>query len=369
MDVQGAGFSREIPAERGMDLGATPKGGAGDADSRLGALDGWRGLSILLVLAAHLLPLGPKILELNEAAGAMGMALFFTLSGFLITRHLLRHDGITEFLIRRFFRIIPLAWLALAIALPMAEAPARAYLANLLFYANLPPQQLTDVASHFWSLCVEVQFYVGIALLVRLFGKRGLYLLPMVCVAVTAHRIYMGAYLDIVTWRRVDEILAGALLAMAFEKRFGDHPGRLLTRLNAYVLLVLLAACSHSASGFLNYLRPYVAAMLVGVTLLNPPAALGRLLGTKSLKYIALVSYAVYVTHHVLMYTWLGSGTGWIKYAKRIPLLAATFLLSHLSTFHYEKWFNSAGHRLSLRVSARRERERSLGKRSAADSR
>ena len=55
----------------------------------LAVLDGWRGISILLVLASHLLPLGPKGWQLNATAGPMGMALFFTLSGFLITRFLL----------------------------------------------------------------------------------------------------------------------------------------------------------------------------------------------------------------------------------------------------------------------------------------
>jgi len=43
---------------------------------RMPILDGWRAASILLVLGAHLLPIGPKVLGLNETAGAMGMALF-----------------------------------------------------------------------------------------------------------------------------------------------------------------------------------------------------------------------------------------------------------------------------------------------------
>lgn len=69
-------------------------------EKRFRALDGWRGISILLILAAHLLPLVPKRLHLNHTAAAMGMALF-----------------------------------------------------------------LTDVTAHLWSLCVEMQFYIGIALL------------------------------------------------------------------------------------------------------------------------------------------------------------------------------------------------------------
>jgi peptidoglycan/LPS O-acetylase OafA/YrhL len=46
-------------------------------------MDGWRGLSILFVLATHLLPLGPKVLRLNETFGPIGMALFFYTVGIL----------------------------------------------------------------------------------------------------------------------------------------------------------------------------------------------------------------------------------------------------------------------------------------------
>ena len=70
---------------------------------RFAMLDGWRALSILLVLAAHLLPLGPKSLGLNDAVAPMGMALFFTLSGFLITRFLAaEHASVRSFV--DFFR-------------------------------------------------------------------------------------------------------------------------------------------------------------------------------------------------------------------------------------------------------------------------
>jgi peptidoglycan/LPS O-acetylase OafA/YrhL len=320
---------------------------------RLAVLDGWRGISILLVLACHLLPLGPKTLQLNDTAGPLGMALFFTLSGFLITRFLLHRSNITDFLIRRFFRIVPLAWLAMLVALPMDGAPLSSYLPNFLFYANLPPQHLTDVGSHLWSLCVEVQFYVGIALLVKLLGRRGLYLIPILCFAVTTNRIMTCAPVDIVTWRRVDEILAGAMLALAFEGEWGAWPARVLGRLNAYVLALLLVLCSHPALEAMNYLRPYVAATLVGTTLFNPPAALARVLKSRSLAYIAAISFALYVLHHIFMYSWLGGGDKIVMYAKRPLLVAATLLLAHVSTFQFERRCINFGKRVSARLTAR----------------
>ncbi len=322
--------------------------------SRLDVLDGWRGISILLVLASHLLPLGPKGWSLNEAAGPMGMALFFTLSGFLITRFLLTHNSITDFLIRRFFRILPLAWLALGLALPLSNTAAADYLPNFLFYANLPPQHLTGIASHFWSLCVEMQFYVGVAVIVALFGRRGLYLLPIVCVAVTLHRMVAETIVDIVTWRRLDEILAGSILALIHASKLGSRPLRAIAGLNAYVMLVLLALASHPSTGFLNYLRPYIAAALVGTTLYDPPARLGMALRSLFLGYIATVSYALYVIHHLLIYTWLSEGDKWIKYLKRPLLFGVTFGLAHVSTFYFEQRLIEYGKRLSSKLEQRK---------------
>ena len=320
-------------------------------DGRLESLDGWRGISILLVLACHLLPLGPEIWELNAMAGPMGMALFFTLSGFLITRFLLFHTSVVDFLIRRFFRIVPLAWIGLAFALPFALAPVSSYVPNFLFYANLPPQHLVDISSHYWSVYIEMQFYVGIACAVGILGRRGLYAIPVLCVAITLHRVLAEAPIDIVTWRRADEIFAGGVIALMHAGRFGANARLILGRPNVYILLAVLALCSHPRFAWLNYLRPYVAGLLVGATLVEPPPLFGRILHSRVLAYVAAISFALYVIHHLFMYTWLGAGeTQLEKYAKTPLLFAATFLLAHLSTFYFERPLIDFGKRLSVRI-------------------
>jgi peptidoglycan/LPS O-acetylase OafA/YrhL len=323
--------------------------------THLAVLDGWRGISILLVLASHLLPLGPKVLQLNDVAGTVGMALFFTLSGFLITRFLLTRDSVTDFLIRRLFRIVPLAWAGMGVALWQANAPVSAWAPHFLFYANLPPQALTEPGAHLWSLCVEVQFYAGIAVLVLALGKARLkWVLPLLALAVTAHRVSAGATVDIVTWRRLDEILAGGLLALAWQGEFGTRWQAALRRPCAWVLPLLLAGglllASHPRFAALNYPRPYLAALLVGVTLAEPPRQLAGLLRSRALAYVAEISYALYVIHHLLIHTWLGTGDRWAKYAKRPLLFAATFALAHLSTFHFERHCIAMGKRLSARL-------------------
>ena len=70
--------------------------------------------------------------------------------------------------------------------------------------------------NHFWSLCVEMQFYVAIAIAVLFGGKRGLWIVLPACLLITAIRIYEGVYISIETHVRVDEILAGACVALLY---------------------------------------------------------------------------------------------------------------------------------------------------------
>lgn len=305
---------------------------------RFAMLDGWRAASILLVLAGHLLPLGPKRFQLNATAAATGMALFFTLSGFLIVRFLSERTDLRVFLIRRFFRIVPLAWVATLVLMVAYRAPPETWAANFLFYANLPPQHLVNGGAHLWSLCVEVQFYVAAGVFAALMGGRALaWGVPLAALAVTAHRVWVGSPIDIVTWRRVDEILAGGILALLYAGRYGDAPRRLVALAHPYLLFPLLLLSAHPQGGAIAYLRPYLAALTVGSTLFTAPVLLRRLFENRVAAYIATISYALYVIHGVLGATWLASGDTLVKYAKRPLLFVITFGLAHLSTFRFEQ--------------------------------
>ncbi|TCP33060.1 acyltransferase [Sphingomonas sp. BK235] len=327
---------------------------------RIPILDGWRALSILLVLAGHLLPLGPHRWALNGAAAASGMALFFTLSGFLITQFLWHRPDVTPFLIRRLFRIVPLAWAAMLALALVTRAASVDLAANLAFVANLPPTHLLAGGDHLWSLCVEVQFYLGVALLVALGGRRALLLLPLLCLAVTATRVVQHAPISIFTWQRIDEILAGATLALVHA-----HAPRWTERLPALLpllLLPLVVAAAHEASGALQYARPYLAAAAVGCSIYAAPAWMRRLFGSAPARYVAEVSYAVYVFHVMFAATWLGSGGTVIRYAKRPLLFAAVFAAAHLSTFRFERPMIERGKRLERWLVAQRARSQAVGR-------
>ncbi|MEO8003704.1 MAG: acyltransferase [Betaproteobacteria bacterium] len=349
-------------------------------DNHLKVLDGWRGLSIVLVLVAHLVPLGEKTVALfarpfnsiapayfaidppawriNDAIGMLGMVVFFNLSGFLITSFLLRERAtVAAFLIRRLCRILPLAWLYLAVVLAFTDATIAQWAANWFFYANLPPTHLVPLTDHFWSLCVEMQFYVGVAILFSVSRKYGLFALLFLCVFFTLFRVYHVVAVSSVTYFRIDEILAGCVLALIFHGRFGQAGEWALHKIRAVpqwsLLLVLIASCFHQA-GWLNYLRPYLAAALIGATLLTPQTRLAKGLQVRVLIYLAAVSYALYVVHIGLTGTWLGSGEYPEKHLKRPLLLVVLFVLAHCSTYYYEQRWIAFGKRLSERIERKR---------------
>jgi peptidoglycan/LPS O-acetylase OafA/YrhL len=138
---------------------------------KLPSLDGWRAVSVSLVLAAHCVyssgfpkPLIP-ILDFF-GAGGLGVRFFFVISGFLITWLLLQeHDhagtvNLKNFYIRRSLRIFPvcLAYLGFLAAVTSYHQTSVDWTLNLTYATDF---HLTPFpTAHLWSLGVEEQFYL-----------------------------------------------------------------------------------------------------------------------------------------------------------------------------------------------------------------
>src|SRR5262245_39580963 len=162
-------------------MAETNENAAGHVPPHIPALDGLRGIAILLVIphnadvfsnsAAWLWPAA-----LLAHAGWIGVQLFFVLSGFLITRNLLdsraADNYFQSFYWRRVLRIFPLYYLTLIAGLVIAprlfQFPSGA-LASLqnqawlwTFLSNWTQPLGLEVSgfSHFWSLAIEEQFYL-----------------------------------------------------------------------------------------------------------------------------------------------------------------------------------------------------------------
>jgi peptidoglycan/LPS O-acetylase OafA/YrhL len=288
---------------------------------------------------------------MNAAFAATGMAVFFCLSGFLITNTLIYRPLVREFLIRRLCRIVPLSWAFMLVVLLCEHARFKILFAQMLFVANYPPFFLTPQTGHLWSLCVEVQFYLTVALLFALFRNRGLYLLPVLCVIVTGFRIATHTEISIVTYGRVDEILAGATLALALDSpRFVALKSGLKQRWLILLFIPFAIASSHPLSGPLAYLRPYIVTLMVGQTILFAPGVVGSVLRSRTLYFLAEISYALYVLHPLVDVGWLNTGPKIARYIKRIPALAMVFAGAWASTRYYEHWWIAQGKRWSRRL-------------------
>lgn len=315
-------------------------------------LDGWRALSILLVLAGHWLPLGLASWQINASVAASGMALFFCLSGFLITQFLHVDPRVGVFLIKRIFRVVPLAWAAMTILVVANKVTFKTAIANFLFFANLPPSQLMPGGEHLWSLFVEMQFYIFMAIVALLGGRKGLFLIPVFTVCITLLRIQAGEIISIVTWHRADEIFIGGCVSLAWNNAKIERFARRLSPLASPLLLVCLIGISLPQAATFGYLRPYIAGATIFASLYAFPPPWYQVWTCKTARYIARISYAVYVVHGMLSATPLGGhGVSKIeRYILRVPLALLTWAISHLSTFYYERAAIALGHRLINRA-------------------
>jgi peptidoglycan/LPS O-acetylase OafA/YrhL len=146
-------------------------------------LDGLRAVAVGAVMLQHFW-LGAGLFDF----GAMGVRLFFVLSGFLITGILLKSRELLDsgeqrpsfalgrFYIRRFLRIFPLYYAVLLAAWLLRLWGTRgemgwhlAYLTNVDLF--LRGRWWGDI-SHFWSLAVEEQFYLVWPLVILLAPRR-----------------------------------------------------------------------------------------------------------------------------------------------------------------------------------------------------
>lgn len=275
-------------------------------------LDGWRGLAILLVLVSHFL-LG--------AGGELGVALFFVLSGYLVSGMLFqRETGLGTFFWRRATRILPTFWLYLAVMAAYTTTlqpapypiPLREMLATLTFLRTYLPVGESIWSAHWpighvWSLNVEEHAYLVlglIAVLVRASGVKWLLRAALVgCVGASCVCIFYysrtppGAGSP---WMLRSECAALGMLASAW-----IHTTRPLSTFswvrNGHWSIAPLAL----VAGLLCYVpgAPYLAApglapllLALAVNYLDcAPALLLRLLSLPFLRWCGMCSFSLYM--------------------------------------------------------------------------
>jgi len=293
------------------------------------ALDGLRGLAVLIVLADH-------SGYLDEPAGGMGVTVFFVLSGFLITRVIVeaRDDGswsMPGFVANRFVRLFPALLLMVTVVsvvlatrgFTLEQIAGRAVPA-LTYVENIDPPGLR-VFSQTWSLGVEEQFYLLWPLVLPWVLNRARPRLVLVLAIAGSAAAMVVSYHD---WLPMHAyaLLSGCLLALVGPPRARWW----LVPAGA----VGLAAAILVAPGFDRiYVYGPMLATPAAVLLVAGAAGGNRLLGLSGPRFLGRISYAVYLWHLPLLVL---TGTVYARGAALVPLAVAV-LVGTASTFLVEE--------------------------------
>jgi len=152
---------------------------------RFSEVDSLRAVACALVITEHWED-DRGIVLLTLPAGHLGVLMFFAISGFVIPSSLkgARWKGVKAFLIRRFWRLYPPLWFTLfLIYLVGMRDPS---MSQWLAQATMIPRYLGNalLAAHFWTLEVELVFYIVVSVLFLIVGRldwRVLLLVYFIC--------------------------------------------------------------------------------------------------------------------------------------------------------------------------------------------
>lgn len=336
-------------------------------DGNVPALDGIRGLAIIIVMLGHFAigfttgTTGDVVLKTLMQTGWAGVDLFFALSGFLITGILLEARGASHFFrnfyARRILRIFPVYYaflFAFFVILPIVKPPAPGgpfdgwnisqwwfwtYLSNLqiLFPAWPRPGPLT----HLWSLAVEEQFYLFWPAVVFFTTRKGLL---RTCAAFMIVSVVIRIWLQTtginptagyrITPARLDTLGTGAAIAiLARDPAWWPRIRNLAPKAIIIALIGMLAVSiptrSMLQSSFPMQAVGYSMLAIIGAALIifsidprseNRPVV--RLFRTPFMRFFGKYSYALYIFHLPLTWFLENAGLG----VDRFPTVAGSHI-------------------------------------------
>lgn len=365
----------------------------------LPTLDGWRAVAIIGVLICHastrLFGIGGThanaLLFSVTRYGALGVDVFFGISGFLICTRLLQEEQIRKrislksFYIRRIFRILPpyllylmtLASLSLAGFLVVRRLE---WLSCLFFFRNYLPDGTEGwYTAHFWSLAVEEHFYLLWPGLLWLLGSRrsrwavvGLALLLALWRSLEFRYHWLAHLLPGVNFYartdiRLDALLWGCWIALVLQlPGWRERFCRALTPGLWIGLVALCVACvvwkPHLAMLWQSLLIPLI---LVG-TVLRPQSRVGRLLESPPMRWTGRISYSLYLWQQLFLVGNEVHAPLPFGLLQNLPLnVVAVFVCATFSYYVVERRMIRLGHALSHRPLVEYAPE-SVGRRSLA---
>lgn len=320
------------------------------ARPRLLAIDGVRALAMLMVYTYHVwqfggapaLAVGSSGIEIGRAIGELpaGVDLFMVLSGFCLFWPLawspsaVTNWSWVDYFKRRTRRIVPPYYAAILFAtlLPVAllllyralghpakwqELPSLwQYVTHLLFIHTLFPETWDGIQGAFWSLGLEVQFYLAFPLVVIAFRRYGIWRTvgAMVTVSV-AYRMLIGAFVSgqpwpnpflfsvffLGRWMQFAAGMAGAWLVAQSSRRGTTLPARTGGLILACAVSVYALAGSRWTDAVPVFplrdvlLAAAFAAAMVALCATRIPAR--RVFESRAIVWLGGISYSIFLIH------------------------------------------------------------------------
>jgi peptidoglycan/LPS O-acetylase OafA/YrhL len=327
---------------------------------RYANIDGLRAIAALGVMVEHLFgdllrqtppPSGPINALANSVVqsfslGRFGVALFFLISGFVVPFSISGDRPLTHFAISRLFRLYPACWLALAVLATMAwsagDSPSMAtVLANMTMAPNLFGRAW--LSPIYWTLFIELAFYVLAALLFSAGVLRHVGVLSVLSLALVAATVvpvqlrthavanlpvqYIGMHLS--------SLFLGLLLRLWLVERVKSAGFAVLALATAQFAAVLAISDFSLARGdnfVMEGRTPILSAYVLALAVFLAAVRFGYP-RSLTLARIGLISYSMYLFHwtvNVIVYRFLPL-TGQISdLAVMLFCIALTLLVSWL---------------------------------------
>lgn len=327
-------------------------------------IDGLRAIAVLLILMFHA--------GFDWASGGyIGVDVFFVISGFLITRNILREIKkgqflFSQFYIRRIKRLFPALLTTLVITLSCAFfvfSPADLErLGQSLQYAVLSISNFffwqesgyfndgSEIKPllHTWSLAVEEQFYliwpaiiVGISLLKKKFGLV-VFLFCAFVLSLWLNSIYLNDYASTVFFHlpfRIFEFGIGALCVFYPVEKINNKLVNNSLSLAGIVLIVFSSVYFDQNTIFPGY-SALVPCMGAAMVIVSGQSFIGQyFLSHKVMILIGLISYSVYLIHWPLMVFYKYWNFKDIVLIEQIGLIIASLLFGFLMWKFIERPF------------------------------
>ena len=326
---------------------------------RIISLDGIRGIAVLLVMLLH------AHFQFGKG-GAIGVDIFFVLSGFLITNNLLEEYDISgkvsikNFWIKRFLRLVPAFFILLIFvfiiglfisdkghskAILIETRDALLYLSNISWlWTEIGYER---ILGHTWSLSVEQQFYfiwpLFICFFIRHIKKKYFFIIIVFFFSILSAYKQFGNAPEVFKSFYFESIFIGCLVAISVWNKWFITIESPLIPFFALILILYMGLFGFefysgliSIKKYLFLLIPLLSVILLIHSYSNNYSIINKILSFKPLVFTGTISYGLYLWHIPVfrLFKWYSLFPPSVSF---ILKFAVTFSIATLSYFLFEK--------------------------------